>query len=170
MSNWFTHSLSGAILALLCILLYPGIDSAILVSAIIATVLGSVIPDIDHPKSKIRNIFRSLLIIGAVSFIYLAVSFFVRVDFGAINETFSNEILLILISFSVSLFLAVILTTILERFIPRHRGSVHRIFAGLVYALMVFVISMLYGLGDPLFISFWGFLGFLSHLLVDNLF
>ncbi len=170
MSNWFIHSLSGAILALLCIMLYPGINSAILVSAVIATVLGSVIPDIDHPKSKIRNLFRSLLIIGFVLFLYFAVSYFVKIDFSAINKTFSNEILLVLVSFSVSLFLAVILTTVLERFIPRHRGSIHRIFAGLIYSIAILLISMLYGLSDPLFISFWGFLGFLSHLLIDNLF
>ena len=170
MSNWFIHSLSGAILAIICIMLYPNMDPTVMCSAVIATVLGSIIPDIDHPKSKVRNVFRSLMLIGIISAIYLFVSNIVMIDFSAINQTYSNDLLLVLISFSVSLFIAVVLTTILETFIPRHRGSVHRIFAGLAYAVLIFIISLFYGFTDPLFISFWGFLGFLAHLIVDNLF
>jgi len=168
MGNWQMHSLIGIILGVLCILLNSGLDQNSLYAATIATILGALIPDIDHKKSKIRNVFRSLIFIVFLFLLYLVVSnyFKINVDLSLLA---SENIVVLFLLFAILVFASSILTSLVESFIPKHRGPVHRIFAALLYSIIVFSLGVVLGFEGGGIIALWGFIGYLSHIFLDIL-
>ncbi|MCS7109243.1 MAG: metal-dependent hydrolase [Candidatus Micrarchaeota archaeon] len=168
MGNWIVHATVGGILAFLCILWNTGLDQRDLSAAVIATILGALIPDIDHKKSKIRNLFRWLTFIVLLSIFYIVISSIFSL-YPDIRFLYSQEIVVLFVVFGLVVFLASIVTSFIESFIPRHRGPIHRIFASFLFSVLVFIFSLFLGFSHSLLIALWGFLGYLSHLFVDFL-
>lgn len=168
MSNWVTHSIIGILLGILCVMFNSGMDQKALFAATLATILGAVIPDIDHKKSKIRGVFRWLMIVTFLFIIYVFLSYYLKI-IPDISLLLTGDIFTVLIIFAISLFIASLITSFIESLIPRHRGPVHRIFASLAYSFLIFAVSSWFGFQQPLLIAFWGFLGYLSHIFMDIL-
>lgn len=168
MSNWIIHSIIGIILGILCIIVNSGMDQNVLFAAVIATVLGSLIPDIDHKKSKIRGIFRWVVLVVLLFIIYLSISSYLGIN-PDLSALMKGDLVMVLIIFAISVFIASIVTSFIESLIPRHRGPVHRIFASLMYSFLVFAAASFFGFGEAALIALWGFIGYLSHIFMDIL-
>jgi len=169
MVNWQIHSLIGIILGILCVIMNSGLNQNTLYAATIATILGALIPDIDHKKSKIRNVFRSLIFIVLLFLLYLTLSNYFKISID-ISLLASENIILLFLLFAVLVFISSILTSLVESFIPRHRGPVHRIFAALLYSIIIFGVGVSLGFESVEIIALWGFIGYLSHIFLDILF
>ncbi|MEM3454961.1 MAG: metal-dependent hydrolase [Candidatus Micrarchaeia archaeon] len=168
MSNWMIHSIIGIILGILCIIINSGMDQNVLFAAVIATVLGSLIPDIDHKRSKVRGIFRWLVLIILLSIIYLSISSYFGIN-PDLSALLNAGLAMVLTVFAISVFIASIITSFIESLIPRHRGPVHRIFASLMYSFLVFASATFFGFGEAALIALWGFIGYMSHIFMDIL-
>ena len=118
-------------------------------------------PDIDHPKSKIRQSLRILLFLVVLFFVLLLLN----------TETATNLLkgytdIPILAAAIVSLFVAIFIVFLIDRFIPPHRGPVHRISAAIVYAVLCTIIAVF--VNANIFVTaFAGLIGYLSHLVGD---
>lgn len=168
MSNWIVHITLGVILGIICIIFNLGMSQDVLYAAVIATILGSIIPDIDHKRSKVRNLFRWLLLITLLFIVYLTLASYFQIGFD-LSILFKENILLLFIVFALSIFISSIIVYIVESLIPKHRGPVHRISASILYALLVYFVANVFGFEQAAVIAFWGFLGYLSHLFMDIL-
>jgi hypothetical protein len=108
-----------------------------------AWVLGlfySLLPDIDQPASKTRELLSKLLLAAAlVSLLYFA---FIE-----------QSTLLLYVSIAVIVFLYLLWFT-------KHRGIFHTVYAAVILSLPFYVLNPLYGI--------YAFAGFASHLLVDG--
>ncbi|MCX8202325.1 MAG: metal-dependent hydrolase [Candidatus Micrarchaeota archaeon] len=168
MGNWIVHSIIGILLGILCILTNSGMEQNVLFAAVVATVLGSLIPDIDHKKSKIRNFFRWLTIIALLIIIYLTLSNYFKISVD-ISSILSKDTAVLFLVFAISVFIASVITSFIESLIPKHRGPIHRIFASLMYSFLVFAAASFFGFSEAMIIAFWGFVGYLSHIFMDIL-
>lgn len=140
-----THIVIGAA-AGVTIALNTEIDNGLLV--LLGSTVGSLVPDIDHPKSKIN---QKLLRIKNKSF---------KIMFYC----FLGIILLFLYTeYNEKVFLLSGITLILTG-VSRHRGFTHSILGALLYINIVKSIGDSYGYED-IYIGFVG--GYLSHLISD---
>jgi len=110
----------------------------IIIYSFVAGSIFSVLPDVDHPNSKVRKKTATLMLIGIISLVIL---FFVSDDriylFGVI-------------------FLAIILVGL---WCVRHRGVLHTVPAGIFLAFPFFIYNPVVGA--------FALLGFLLHLVMD---
>ncbi len=140
-----THVAIGIATALTISLKQPVESQLVLV---ISSAIGSLVPDLDHPKGKLNqkllliknNLYRALfyLSLGGI-FMYLY---------------FSKEMKPFLLLGIVSLFIG----------ISNHRGFTHSIIGFLAFASIARICTLDYGLSSVYF----GFtIGYLSHLIAD---
>lgn len=127
------------IVSLLALLLVYFFGYPITPIAVLLIVFGALFPDIDHPKSKISQIFKYLVPIVVFYLIYT-----------------TYKILY------VSLALAVISLFLLYLLRPRHRGWIHSLFALGLFSLIVYLLTK-----SVYYASIFG-LGYFSHLLADT--
>ena len=168
MGSWIVHSIIGIMLGIACIAFNTGMEQTSLFAAVISTVLGSLIPDIDHKKSKVRQGFRWLVIISLMLIVYLSLSsyFDIKPDLTTIT---AQGVMLLMLVFAASVFIAAIITMFIESLIPKHRGPVHRIFASLIFSFLIYALAIFLGFENAAIIALWGFLGYLSHIFIDIL-
>ncbi len=161
MKHWYSHAIFGLILTVLFITFFRNIPTYDMLVGSVALVLGSMMPDIDHPKSKIRQSLRILLFLVVLFFVLLLLN----------TETATNLLkgytdIPILAAAIVSLFVAIFIVFLIDRFIPPHRGPVHRISAAIVYAVLCTIIAVF--VNANIFVTaFAGLIGYLSHLVGD---
>jgi hypothetical protein len=123
------------------------------------TLLGSLAPDFDYKRTRIRNALGPVLgIFIVISFLYIN-----RSELGDVDPTF---VMVLLIVFITVPFLAGIA-------IPfKHHGKMHSITYALFYGLTWtglegFIFDMTYTQSAA--IGIFGFLGYFSHLLMDRI-
>lgn len=126
-------------------------------------VLGSDLPDMDHPDALIHRGSKPIVSVGIGSFVFLRVR-----DLSNFTDYWwANLTIAWLISAAVAFgawygFSAVV---------PRHRGIIHTLTFALIYALISF-LGVKYGLslkfGEALFISLAAFSGYTLHLISDR--
>lgn len=122
-----------------------------------AFLAGSLLPDIDHPKSKPRKVMRYALV--ALFFALMLLWGFG--ELCSILGGFCDYALLL------GAVLPFLLVSLVERSIPSHRGLLHSPIAALVYGGICFLIFQV-ALGEGgLFIGVAGCSGYLAHLLLD---
>jgi hypothetical protein len=119
--------------------------------------MGSLMPDFDYRKTKIRYSLGPVLgiyILG--SYLYLN-----RHEPLDINPAFLATLLL----------LAIILPLLAGLVIPfKHHGKMHSISAALIFSIVWFSLGLvIYNLSLPSagIIAMFGFVGYLSHLVLD---
>ncbi len=119
--------------------------------------LGSLIPDFDYRKTKIRHLLG--LVVGLfliVSYLYIK-----RNELDTVNPV---SLMFVLIVF-------VIITFLIGISLPfRHHGFLHSVVAAMLYAMtwcaieiLIFDMSIIQG-G---LVGVFGFIGYISHLIMD---
>ena len=120
--------------------------------------LGAVIPDFDERKTKIHR--KLGLVLGGFIIISIIILKW--------NNTTMNDLTTFL--FIIILFLLIIF--IIGFAIPmRHHGSFHSVFAALVFTIIWIILELfLFSLSpsQALLIGSFGFVGYLSHLVLDR--
>ncbi|MCD6547471.1 MAG: metal-dependent hydrolase [Nanoarchaeota archaeon] len=161
MPNYPTHILSGAIASfvLAFVLFKTGFTNPLVLTVgFILGVIASEFPDIDQknsiPRKVLRTYFPALVIIA---FVYLF--FKLRV--------WTKDILY-LIGF-VAIPVIIILTY--EKFIPRHRGAIHKLPGLIMISITTLPIGILLNANLSIFLilELFVFIGFSTHILLDNI-
>lgn len=155
MPSWKVHLIFNLILVFVWIriLLNYGFlnDYLLMVSLVILSSFLSVFPDIDTPKSKIRDYFS--IIITSIIVLYLV-----------LNLTIESFL---------SLFIVFIFLYLLFRFSPiKHRGITHSFgFSVLFSFLMILILWFMFGFSLTEFIVYFFVIitGYLSHIFLDKL-
>ncbi|HIP89085.1 MAG TPA: metal-dependent hydrolase [Thermococcus paralvinellae] len=125
-------------------------------------VLGSDLPDIDHPDALIHRGTKPIVAIAIGSSAFLKLRGLAPTDYGWANLT---------IAWTVASFIAFVSWYAFSAIMPRHRGIVHSMSFGIIYGLISFLI-VVYGLRlkpeEGAFIGFAAFMGYLLHLVLDK--
>ena len=161
MRHWYMHVIFGLLLMILFVAYFRSESAYNLLVGSIALVLGTMVPDVDHPKSKIRQSFRILMFLTVLFFILFLLN-----TKGVISFLSSYTNIPVLAAAVVSLFVSVFLVFLFDNIIPPHRGPLHRVSAAAVYAFLCGLIASMVGASISL-IAFAGFVGYLSHLVGD---
>jgi len=161
MKRWYSHAIVGLIVAILFILLTPDAPQMTMVGSVLALLIGSILPDIDHPSGKLRGMLR-YLIFGFV----MLMLYFLLTDWGYITA-FTPGTMTSMISLGVVLFFSYVITIGFEKIIPKHRGPIHRFTAALIYTLFCGIASHSFGVVSPETVALAGGLGYLTHLISD---
>lgn len=111
--------------------------------------IGSVLPDIDLPISKVRKSFRLLTFLAG---------FFVFLLF--FSSFLANIVLVVLLSVAMSF----VILFVLDSLIPYHRGPLHGISTSIFYGIFCGYLSGILGFG---IIGIFGSLGYFSHIFLD---
>ena len=134
-----------------------GIDPILAAIAAGITAVGGLLPDLDSDSSVPNRILFRLAAVGAVilTFQYLLTTYYSIVE-GAV------------ILAGAYLAVRYVLATVF-RFITVHRGMFHSIPAMLIVGLSLYLLYGNYAERDRFFMAGAGMLGFLSHLVLDEI-
>lgn len=155
MPNFLAHSLTGFIIgALLGFYLELSLIQIILCGSI--SFIFSAIPDIDHPNSKTRKLYRKVL-----SVILPIISFYIFHILMGLNLIYS---ILISIVFSpLSIFIS-------EFLIPKHRTLTHTFYFCFTISFLFTLLLYFNNISDYLLYGLCSLLGISSHIILDKLF
>ena len=155
MSGWKKHLIIGLITQILILIIIEiigvllldkwllGIKEVIILTPLLF--INPLLPDIDHPSSKIT---KALLIISLIG---LTAGFVKAIFFG--NNTINNFLIL---SYAL-----LAITIIISNFV-KHRGFTHKTITSIIYATIIGVATM-----NP-YIGLITLGGYQSHLILDN--
>ncbi|MBO8175432.1 MAG: metal-dependent hydrolase [Thermococcus sp.] len=125
-------------------------------------VLGSDLPDMDHPDAIIHRGTKPLVAVAMGASAFLKFSRISITEYEWANLTIAWGIASLFAFASWYVFSAVM---------PKHRGIIHSVGFAIIYGLLSFAITV-YGLGlklgEGLFIGFAAFMGYLLHLILDK--
>jgi membrane-bound metal-dependent hydrolase YbcI (DUF457 family) len=168
--RFISHLLVGIIvLVVFYFLLHPEIST--LIPSAIALLLGSVLPDVDHPFSHVRKVFR--LIAFVLIFVFLFLFLLTPLIASFMQDkclSFGCENYLLIVQIIVAAIISFIIVMIIDFFIPFHRGPLHGIAATVGYSIVCGIIAMNYFPSDYFLIAAAGLVGYLSHIIPDALF
>jgi hypothetical protein len=162
MPNAQAHLIAGTLVAIAVALLLRyafGFGGVVLLLGAFLLIIASEFPDVDHEKSLPRKIMRGLvpgLVIFATIYAYLN------------WHMWTAAIYLQLLIFAVPI--AFIL--IYEKFIPKHRGALHKYPGMIVMIAIVVILGVMLKMGfmEMLVLSVFAAIGFGVHILADALF
>ncbi|MDV3103778.1 metal-dependent hydrolase [Thermococcus waiotapuensis] len=172
MPNYDAHLLSGILTYPLAVALagilkeYSGIpfefSSIALILGYALYVLGSDLPDMDHPDALLHRGTKPIVAVAVGSAVYLqALHWF----------SFSEEWLNQTAAWGVGVVGALSGWFGFTWLMPRHRGVVHSLLFAAVYGLLAYLLGT-FGLrmtgGESLYLSIAAFLGYTLHLLLDG--
>jgi len=125
-------------------------------------VLGSDLPDIDHPQALIHRGTKPLFAIAVAVAAYVNLSH--RVSFG------SSAWMRLGVLWAVSAMFGVGGWFAFTALMPRHRGVVHSLLFALVYGGVGFGLGVLLKLGtySAGYLGFAAFCGYMLHLILDG--
>ncbi|WP_457742892.1 metal-dependent hydrolase [Thermococcus sp.] len=172
MPNYDAHVLSGIVTYPVVVLIgellrvYTKLPLKLTPTALILGyafyVLGSDLPDIDHPDALIHRGTKPIVSVAVGS----AVSLW-AVDFVELNPQWLNTVVAWLIGALAGLLSWYLFTWLM----PKHRGIVHSLLFAGIYGLLAFLLVE-YGLkmstGEGIFVGLSAFLGYTLHLLLDR--
>jgi membrane-bound metal-dependent hydrolase YbcI (DUF457 family) len=134
--------------------------SPFLAWALALFLIGSIAPDIDHPRSIPR---KAAVLSG---FLVLFSALFLT---STLASGCAEPGCLLLLAL-VSLALSIALLELLSRMVPRHRGKFHSSKAGLFFGVLVFIsLGLSLSRADALALGLFASAGYMFHLLVDFL-
>jgi len=167
--KFIAHLLFGIMIFILFyFIIHP--ELSMLIPSAFALLLGSVVPDLDHPFSHIRKAFRTLSFILIFAFVMLVLttqtaSTFIQGQCLAMGCQDSILLVQIIASIVISFFAVLLLDFI----IPFHRGPLHGVIAAVGYSVLCGLVSMNYT-QSYFVIAAAGLLGYLTHIIPDMLF
>ncbi len=149
------------------------VDPVIIAIGYAVFVFSADAPDIDHPDSIIQRIARLLLGIVVTTMV-----FFRLYEYWNRNQAFDRWVPLISLAFFIAILVGVFATLIFTHFMPRHRGVIHTVWAGVLYALIIAGGYWLFQQGTlqrqllinhTIYLGVSSFLGYLLHISLDRL-
>jgi len=154
------HLIAGTVagVGLAVLLSFLGIGPTVLFLGAIICIIASEFPDIDHDHSIPRKVMRGI-IPGLVGIMILYLFFSWRFW----NNSILEQVLFIA--------LPIIFLVSYEKFIPRHRGAIHK-WQGLVLFLAVtaaIAYFLKFGIIDGAIVVLFGAVGFSSHVVLDHI-
>ncbi|MBI5229174.1 metal-dependent hydrolase [Candidatus Micrarchaeota archaeon] len=168
--NYFAHLLFSFALVyglLYAFSLIAPIQIPVNLQTIAVIGLGALLPDVDHPKTKVFKLIALLFLIIGTAFIHSA--FFS----SGHEENLNNSLNAItgfavvfnqnVIAWVVSFLAALVLFGIILLLKPKHRTITHSPLAALLFAAAVALIT------KSVFYGITGFAAYTSHLLVDKI-
>jgi len=172
MPNYDVHVLSGiitypaAVLIGLLIKIYLKVPLELTSTAMILGyafyVLGSDLPDLDHPDALIHRGAKPIVSVAVGSAVFL---------WASERVNLSPEWVSVVAAWGVGVIGALVGWYAFTWLMPHPRGVVHSILFATVYALLVFLLIE-YGLkmstGEALYVGLSAFLGYSLHLLLDG--
>jgi len=168
--DYDAHALSGIVTYPLAVLLssylswrlgLPELTENALVLGYAFYVLGSLLPDLDHPDSVIHRGTKPIVSVSIGSVLYLW------------SRTLEVEpaFLAPALHWGIGALGALVGWYVFTWLMPRHRGVVHSLLFALIYAIIAF-FTVSYGLklgtGPGLHVGLSAFLGYSLHLLLDR--
>ncbi len=170
MPNWRFHLFTGSLLAVFLIYTsyYLGfwylfvdqnrIQYLFWLHVIFIILLGSLIPDFDKSKTKIRH--SLWLILGLFLVISILYLYYEKMSLNEMLFLFSIPFALLIILF------------LFGSLIPfRHRGILHSLFGAGLYSLIWMIFEYLIfkmTISEVLLLGAFGFIGYISHLILDR--
>lgn len=180
--GWFSHIICTIIV--IPISIYNNIPIELIIGLIgislPASLIGSILPDIDHPSSRTYKLFRYILLCSTIIFTSITMSQYqptIQYLLLFIIENVNTEIISITIGCT-SLLLGILITYLFEYFRPPHRGITHGFLFGiattsictlLVWQSYTILINNTYNIFSALIIGLYLFFGFCSHLYADDI-
>jgi inner membrane protein len=172
MPNYDVHVLSGiitypaAVLIGFLLKIYLKVPLELTSTAMILGyafyVLGSDLPDLDHPDALIHRGAKPIVSVAVGSAAFLWAS-------GWVN--LSPEWVSVVAAWGIGVFGAVLGWYAFTWLMPHHRGIVHSLLFAAVYGLLAFLLVE-YGLrmstGEAIYVGLSAFLGYTLHLLLDG--
>lgn len=172
MPNYDTHVLSGIVTypvavligTLLKVYLHLPIEltTTALVLGYAFYVLGSDLPDIDHPDALIHRGSKPIVSVAVGSAVFLWAK-----DFVNLNPPWLNHV----VSWLTGAFGGLAAWYLFTAIMPKHRGIVHSLLFAAIYGMLAFLLVN-YGLGMSegagLYTGLSAFLGYTLHLLLDR--
>ncbi len=160
-----TYPIAILILSFLSLRLGLPIDITFLAMSLgyVFYVLGSDLPDMDHPEALIHRVIKP--------FVSVAVGISAFRNLGHHLYLTSDPVVNLALAWFGAALVAVVAWNLFKVLMPNHRGVVHSSVFAAVYALLAFVIVR-FGFnmapGEALFVAFASFLGYNLHLLLDG--
>ena len=170
MPNYDVHVLSGIVsypaVVVLAGLLSPtlhfGLTPTALILGYALYVLGSDLPDMDHPNALIHRGTKPIVSVSVGGAVYLWVIRYLHLGAEWLNQSAAWTV------GAVGAFIAWFGFTAV---MPRHRGVVHSLFFAAIYGFLAFLLAG-YGLGmsfgEALYSGFAAFSGYTLHLTLDG--
>jgi membrane-bound metal-dependent hydrolase YbcI (DUF457 family) len=172
MPNYDTHVLSGIVSYPLAVFIafmlrdYAGVPFALSTTAMVIGyalyVLGSDLPDMDHPNALIHRGTKPIVSVAVGSAVFIQ-------SVGSINigEPWLN----ITAAWGVGALAALMAWFAFTWVMPKHRGIVHSLLFAAVYGLLGYALvefGLGLGRGEALFAGFAAFSGYTLHLILDR--
>ncbi len=172
MPNYDVHVLSGIVsypitVAIAGILSSAGVPFKLTITGLILGyvfyVLGSDLPDMDHPNALIHRGTKPLVAVSIGSAVFIRVYQYINIS----QQNWVNLTVGWIIAVAAALTSWYAFTAVM----PKHRGIVHSllfalIYGGVIFALVNFGINISYE--ESLFIGFAAFSGYILHLILDR--
>lgn len=133
-------------------------------------ILGSILPDIDLKKSKISQYFRkTTYILTSITFTIIYINYY--------KEYITND-QMIITGFGIFILIGMLLNFLFIKMFEKfmiHRGIVHSIPYAIVISLLLFNIinqlNIVFNINlNNILISFLLFIGFITHLILDEIY
>ena len=159
MKTGFKEHIGAAVLFVIVVIVSLNrLSDQVLLLASFIFVVSSLIPDIDHPKSIPRKIARALFFV-----LVLCASIVILLLFAK-----PEPVATLLITPSLALLIAFLLTFLFESTIPGHREELHSKWTAWLFGLGVFLICLTgLNLYDSALFGISTATGYLFHILVD---
>ncbi len=172
MPNYDTHVLSGVVTYPIAVLLGEIMKTYLnlplkptpvaLVLGYAFYVLGSDLPDMDHPNALIHRGTKPIVSVATGSAIFLWAS-----DRVSLSPEWLNPV----VTWAIGALGGLAAWYLFTALMPRHRGIVHSLLFAAVYGLLTFALVG-YGLklssGEGFYVGLAAFLGYTLHLLLDG--
>ena len=147
MPSYKTHIIIGLLSSVALFVLFKDIGLSIIVSSLILSIIGSVLPDIDHENSKVFKAVELILKLGFSGFI--------------VSSLYPDFFL----AFVIVILWLISARKILIVFKPKHRGITHTIKGTLVFSVIILITS--YILMNNIIPSLFFIVSYLSHIAAD---
>jgi len=177
LANFKTHLSVGMTVSVVVststLIFYKDIASlSIALNLFILTTIGSLAPDIDAENSiPLKYLFSIFSILSGFFFVFNAQYFYLDelLSVVAFND---NKIISRIIFFIFGWLVSHLVLLKLFKLFTRHRGIIHSIPYGIMLSMLIYFLSLY--LGVVVFISFLFsaafFIGFITHLLLDEIY
>lgn len=172
MPNYDVHVLSGVITYPLAVLVgqvlrvYLNVPLKLTPIALVLGyafyVLGSDLPDMDHPDALIHRGTKPIVSVAVGSAVFLWANKAI-----SLNPEWLNPVG----AWLVGALAGVLAWYLFTALMPRHRGIVHSLLFAAVYGFLAFVLvgyGLKLSIGEGLYVGLAAFLGYTLHLLLDG--
>ncbi|SDC02659.1 LexA-binding, inner membrane-associated putative hydrolase [Geotoga petraea] len=140
---------------------YPLFNNNELIFSFLLFVIGTDLPDVDHDLSIINKIFRILIVIFSVYYLF-EYEYLLR-HITNIDDFLIYNIIIIYLGIILGYAFGIVFNSL-----TRHRGAWHKIHTGIIIGIILFLLNTKFKIEIRIFYSLSLISGFYVHLLLDK--